>query len=133
MGYSKHLIDHVAGAIYDNMFPERKGTIYEDERLYLCYYECAKEAIAAVDTGRAIEDDIKCIQCEGQGWVCIEHPNVYWDTCPDCPIKEGIPCPLCNPCDEHNPPRMSPEFETIIDVDGNRFKPKLVNTTRDKE
>lgn len=74
-----------------------------------------------------------CTQCNGECWVCIEHPNANWETCPDCPIKEGIPCPACNPCDEYNPPRMSPGFETIIDVDGNRFKPKLVKSDQSKD
>lgn len=67
-----------------------------------------------------------CTICNDEGWVCIEHPTQNWETCPDCPIKEGIPCKECNPCDYDNPPRMSPGFEIIIDVDGNRFKPKLV-------
>lgn len=73
-----------------------------------------------------------CEQCKGEGWVCIEHPNQNWDNCPLCPIKEGIPCASCNPCDEHTPPRMQPGFKTLIDVDGNRYKPNLVKGDGDK-
>lgn len=31
-----------------------------------------------------------------------------------------------NTCDANNPPRFSPSFQVIIDVDGNRSKPELV-------
>lgn len=63
-------------------------------------------------------DVTACEACKGEGWVCIEHPEENWETCPKCPVKEGVPCAKCNPCDEKNPPRMQPGFKTIIDKDG---------------
>lgn len=65
-----------------------------------------------------------CKSCNGEGWVCVEHPNQNWETCSLCPIKEGVPCAVCNLCDEHNPPRMQPGFKAIIDDKG--FHPYIV-------
>lgn len=70
-----------------------------------------------------------CSNCNGQGWVCENHPNVPWDdgdaTC--CAAEgakwncgAGAPCPKCNPADADTPPRLPDGARTIIDRDGYR-------------
>lgn len=48
--------------------------------------------------------DWQCERCGNEGWVCEKHPTIGWTDC-SCGAA-GDPCPVCNPCDEHNPPKM---------------------------
>jgi hypothetical protein len=54
-----------------------------------------------------------CLNCAGQGWVCEDHASFPWSDGDGCCGAAGAPCPICNPCDETNPPRM-PTDTTII-------------------
>ncbi|MEO8596430.1 MAG: hypothetical protein ABI759_24135, partial [Candidatus Solibacter sp.] len=61
--------------------------------------------------------------CGGTGWVCEDHDNKPWgdastsdDAC-HCG-GAGMPCPMCNPSDPDNPPKMPDGYRTIFDKDG---------------
>ena len=49
-----------------------------------------------------------CRNCADTGWVCENHDNVPWagllpdDACQCCGAP-GMPCPVCNPCDDDGP------------------------------
>ena len=52
-----------------------------------------------------------CELCDGEGWLCENHNNMPWREEAEkrgCQCGAGVPCRLCNPCDENNPPRMPP-------------------------
>ena len=70
----------------------------------------SREAAQALD---------ECERCQGEAWVCESHPEMPWREGQDlkgCICDAGIPCPDCNPCDQHNPPRMPPGFKDWKDV-----------------
>jgi hypothetical protein len=53
----------------------------------------------------------KCPQCESQLWVCENHPERPWIGKHACNCgAAGIPCPVCNPCDDETPPELPPGF-----------------------
>jgi len=72
-------------------------------------------------------NNVKCCDnCDGQNWVCEEHPDTPWlleDGSSHCGAP-GIPCKKCNPCDYDNPPRELRDFKVILDHDG--FHPQIV-------
>lgn len=52
-----------------------------------------------------------CENCDGQGWVCENHPDRPWGGASHAVCEcggAGAPCERCNPCDRENPPRMAP-------------------------
>ena len=57
-----------------------------------------------------------CKNCNGEGWVCENHTDKPWGDGDACCGGAGSPCKFCNPCDEHNPPRM-PTGSVEIDPD----------------
>ena len=70
-----------------------------------------------------------CKNCNGQGWVCENHPNTPWEdgkaTCCAAEGSEwgcgaGAPCKACNPCDEFNPPRDPAGFTVTLDTTGDK-------------
>lgn len=40
--------------------------------------------------------DSKCANCDGEGWVCEDHPEVPWQDGDGCCGGAGSPC-ACNP------------------------------------
>lgn len=66
-----------------------------------------------------------CADCDGQNWVCEEHPECPWlvaDGNSHCGAP-GMPC-KCNPSDRDNPPRELTGFKVILDDEG--FHPHIV-------
>lgn len=67
-------------------------------------------------------DDNKCKACDDGFWVCENHPDRPWDgtskAANACGCGAGMPCLLCNPCDDENPPKDPPNFKIIHDKDG---------------
>ncbi len=52
-----------------------------------------------------------CPNCNGEGWVCENHPAVAWQGGEaECCGGAGAPCHICNPCTREAPPRMPPGF-----------------------
>lgn len=47
--------------------------------------------------------DIRCANCDGEGWVCENHPEVPWFDGEGCCGGAGSPC-ACNP--------LSDEFDS---------------------
>jgi len=43
---------------------------------------------------------MKCKFCNGEGWVCEDHPEVQWRDGTNCCGGAGIPCK----CNKHYPP-----------------------------
>lgn len=63
-----------------------------------------------------------CKRCDGQGWVCENHPDLPWDGVSTAPNAcgcggAGAPCADCNPCDETTPPKFPPGTRIIFDRD----------------
>lgn len=57
--------------------------------------------------------DSKCTICQGEGWVCENHPQEAWNEGnPKCCGGAGQPC-ACNPEAD-----MPPGFMTLCDVNG---------------
>lgn len=61
-----------------------------------------------------------CSNCNGERWVCENHPNVMWDGDQTCCGGAGMPCPACNPCDANTPPAMPPGSVTIWSAEQER-------------
>ena len=52
-----------------------------------------------------------CSRCGRTGWVCEVHDDRPWDGKNACGCGgAGMPCPICNPSDEHNMPRLPAGF-----------------------
>lgn len=49
-----------------------------------------------------------CRTCDGEGWVCEDHPDKPWGNGKNCCGGAGMPCRICNPSDYSTPPRMPP-------------------------
>ena len=65
----------------------------------------------------ALERIKACKHCDGEGWVCENHPDRPWnDTSPNgCLCGAGAPCPECQPCDGGTEPEMPPGTQIIMD------------------
>jgi len=37
-----------------------------------------------------------CARCQGQRWVCENHPDRPWEVPGGCSCGAGMPCPDCN-------------------------------------
>ena len=62
---------------------------------------------------------MRCLQCEGCGWICEEHPGRPWEGQHACPCgAAGMPCPLCNQPAEGEEPRLPDRFRTESDKKG---------------
>jgi len=62
---------------------------------------------------------MKCLVCEGCGWVCESHPERPWEGEHACTCGgAGMPCPNCNPADERTAPRPPEGFKTQADKKG---------------
>ena len=77
----------------------------------------------AVTSGETEVMTTECRVCGGTGWVCEDHETKPWgdvstsdDAC-HCG-GAGAPCPVCNPSDRDNPPKMPDGYKTILDKDG---------------
>jgi hypothetical protein len=58
-------------------------------------------------------------RCEGCLWVRESHPDTPWVGRARLRLwRRGMPCPLCNPRDEENPPRPPKGFRTDFDKNG---------------
>jgi hypothetical protein len=56
----------------------------------------------------------KCQRCRGEAWICEVHtdqPEGHDEQC----AGPGIPCPECNTT---NPPRMPPQWMSVINAPG---------------
>ncbi len=42
-----------------------------------------------------------CEICDGEGWVCIDHPDLIWDSWHQLMCEGGKPC-VCNIAHENN-------------------------------
>lgn len=61
----------------------------------------------------------KCNNCDSMGWVCEEHPDIPWDGPKACNCGgAGMPCLVCNPCDENTAPRELAGSTIVFDKDG---------------
>ena len=50
-----------------------------------------------LDLSEAIDkSNIRCANCDGEGWVCEDHPEVPWMDGDGCCGGAGQPC-SCNP------------------------------------
>lgn len=47
-----------------------------------------------------MEKNISCANCDNQGWVCENHPEVPWNDGEGCCGGAGMPCK----CNTSNPP-----------------------------
>jgi hypothetical protein len=54
-----------------------------------------------------------CASCNGERWVCENHPDREWPDVCDC--GAGMPCPACN---AGSPPAMPPGSVTIWSING---------------
>ncbi|MFG3598318.1 hypothetical protein [Bradyrhizobium sp. RDI18] len=64
---------------------------------------------------------MKCLLCEGSGWVCENHPDQPWEGEHTCGCGgAGARCPTCNSPAEGERPRLPPGFKTVLDKDGYR-------------
>jgi hypothetical protein len=53
-----------------------------------------------------------CLYCEGEGWVCENHPDQPFAGPHACRCGgAGMPCPKCNPSSQDEPPRLPKGFE----------------------
>lgn len=43
--------------------------------------------------------NVRCANCDGEGWVCEDHPEVPWMDGEGCCGGAGMPC-SCNPIHE---------------------------------
>jgi hypothetical protein len=60
-----------------------------------------------------------CPKCNGQVWVCENHPDHPWIGDDACRCGgAGMPCPVCNPCDDCDPPKLPPGF--VVDDEASR-------------
>ena len=41
------------------------------------------------------EEKVECANCDGEGWVCEDHPEVPWQDGQGCCGAAGMPC-KCN-------------------------------------
>jgi hypothetical protein len=52
-----------------------------------------------------------CPRCFGTHWVCEAHSHMPWEGSYACGCgAPGMPCPMCNPTDGIDPPKMPPGF-----------------------
>ncbi|MEH2589815.1 hypothetical protein [Bradyrhizobium sp. AZCC 1721] len=59
---------------------------------------------------------MKCLLCEGSGWVCENHPDQPWEGEHACGCgRAGAPCPTCNSPAVGERPRLPPGFKTALD------------------
>jgi len=63
-----------------------------------------------------------CKACGGTGWVCEDHETKPWEgasTSDDaCHCGgAGAPCPVCNPSDRDNPPKMPDRYRSFFNKD----------------
>lgn len=62
-------------------------------------------------------DEAQCCNCHDQGWVCESHPNIPWDDGDaSCCGGAGMPCKVCNDCDEDTAPRMPKGTKTTWSI-----------------
>lgn len=56
-----------------------------------------------------------CHRCGGERWVCENHPDEAWSE-HGCTCGAGMPCGLCNVCDEFTPPALPPGTTIICSL-----------------
>src|SRR5258705_12066602 len=67
---------------------------------------------------------MKCLLCDGCGWVCENHPDKPWEGEHACPCGgAGMPCRHCNMRGGDEDPRPPEGFRTDADKKGRRRKP----------
>lgn len=54
---------------------------------------------------------MNCTVCQGEGWVCEDHPDKAWDSGNGCCGAAGAPC-VCNP-----EAKMPPGSTIIWDIE----------------
>ena len=64
---------------------------------------------------------VPCSTCADTGWVCEEHNDKPWsggmpDDFVSCCGGAGMPCPKCNPCDDHTAPRELTGSRPVWDI-----------------
>jgi len=72
---------------------------------------------------KQMSDESPCANCDGEGWVCEDHPEVPWANGKGCCGGAGMPC-VCN---QTYPPRCFGEAEIIKEIgpiNVVRLKPK---------
>jgi hypothetical protein len=58
-----------------------------------------------------------CPYCDGLLWVCEAHPDQPWLGRHACICgASGMPCPICNPCDNSDPSQLPPDFADDEDI-----------------
>ena len=62
---------------------------------------------------------MKCLLCDGCGWVCENHPDKPWEGEHACPCGgAGMPCRNCNMSGDDEDPRLPEGFRTDADKKG---------------
>ena len=59
-------------------------------------------------------DTENCGNCDGEGWVCENHPDMPW-TSEGCECGAGMPCNVCRPHMTDVEPNRMPERKRGFD------------------
>jgi hypothetical protein len=62
---------------------------------------------------------MKCVFCDGRGWVCENHPEQPWEGEFACPCGgAGMPCRHCSMSGQDEEPELPAGFETDVKKKG---------------
>ncbi|MDX2349179.1 MAG: hypothetical protein QNK32_02195 [Porticoccus sp.] len=56
---------------------------------------------------KSTQEMLTCANCDGEGWVCEDHPEVPWRDGDGCCGGAGSPCS----CNTPEPPTLNPELK----------------------
>jgi hypothetical protein len=75
----------------------------------------------------------KCSRCEGDGWICVQHPEHPWNGPGACGCgRAGVPCPSCNAEECDDLPKMPKGFKATEVSDESLFFHSADRATHDR-